>query len=100
MTNQKKVSEEQVREALRGVLDPELQIDVVALGLIREIDPEPTPPQVKMVLTAPFCPHAPWIVQQVKDAAEDAVGGEVVVEVLPLQWRPDMMEDPSLLGFP
>jgi len=99
MTEETIVTEEAVREALRGVLDPELHLDVVTLGLIREIDLEPSPSEVKMLLTTPFCPYGPWMVQQVKETAEGAVGGEVKVEVLAEQWDPEMMEDPSVLGF-
>jgi len=96
---EKKVTEETVREALRGVLDPELRMDVVTLGLIREINLDASPVHLKMILTTPFCPYGPWMVQQVKELAEKAVGGPVKVEVLAEQWLPDMMEDPTLLGF-
>ena len=93
------VTEETVREALRGVLDPELHLDVVSLGLIRSVELETTPVEVKMLLTTPFCPYGPWLVQQVKETAEKAAGEDVKVEVLPEQWNPEMMEDPTLLGF-
>ncbi|GAB4422398.1 MAG: metal-sulfur cluster assembly factor [Anaerolineae bacterium] len=93
------VTEEEVREALRGVLDPELHLDVVALGLIRSIELDSTPVLVRMLLTTPFCPYGPWLVQQVKETAEKASGREARVEVLPEQWNPEMMEDPTLLGF-
>jgi len=93
------VNEEAVREALRGVLDPELHLDVVALGLIRTIDLASNPLLVKMLLTTPFCPYGPWLVQQVKETAEKASGREAKVEVVPEQWNPEMMEDPTLLGF-
>ena len=99
MSEESKVTEEEVREALRGVLDPELHLDVVTLGLIRDVDVEASPAEVKMLLTTPFCPYGPWMVQQVKEAAESSVGGEVKVEVLAEQWHPEMMEDPTLLGF-
>ncbi|MCL4303030.1 MAG: metal-sulfur cluster assembly factor [Anaerolineae bacterium] len=93
------VTDEEVREALRGVLDPELHLDVVALGLIREIDLDSTPAVVRMLLTTPFCPYGPWLVQQVKETSEKAAGRDTKVEVLPEQWNPEMMEDPTLLGF-
>jgi metal-sulfur cluster biosynthetic enzyme len=99
MTEESKVTDEEVREALRGVLDPELHLDVVTLGLIREVNVEASPPEVKMLLTTPFCPYGPWMVQQVKETAEKSVGDEVKVEVLAEQWHPEMMEDPTLLGF-
>ncbi len=99
MAEEKQVTEEEVREALRGVLDPELHLDVVTLGLIREINMDASPADIKMLLTTPFCPYGPWMVQQVKETAEGAVGGEVKVEVLAEQWHPEMMEDPTVLGF-
>lgn len=98
-TTNGEVNEETIREALRGVLDPELHLDVVALGLIRSVEHETTPIEVKMLLTTPFCPYGPWLVQQVKETAEKAAGREAKVEVLPEQWNPEMMEDPTLLGF-
>jgi len=94
------VTEETVMEALRAVQDPELHLDVVTLGLIRRVIVETTPVQVKMLLTTPFCPYGPWLVQQVKETAEAVIQGrEAKVEVLPEQWNPEMMEDPTLLGF-
>ena len=98
-TTNGQVTEETVREALRGVLDPELHLDVVSLGLIKTIDLEKTPVEIKMLLTTPFCPYGPWLVQQVKESAEHAAGREAKVEVVPEQWSPEMMEDPTLLGF-
>jgi metal-sulfur cluster biosynthetic enzyme len=93
------ITEETVRDALRGVMDPELHLDVIALGLIDTVDMEKEPLEVKMLLTTPFCPYGPWLVQQVKETAEHAAGREAKVEVLPKQWSPEMMEDPTLLGF-
>jgi metal-sulfur cluster biosynthetic enzyme len=93
------VTEEEVREALRSVLDPELHLDVIALGLIRDVNLDESPVMVKMLLTTPFCPYGPWLVQQVKEVSEKAAGREAKVEVLPEAWNPEMMEDPTLLGF-
>jgi len=93
------VSEEDVRNALRSVMDPELHLDVIALGLIESVDLDQEPLDVKMLLTTPFCPYGPWLVQQVKEAAEQAAGREAKVEVVPKQWSPELMEDPSILGF-
>jgi len=97
--NDDKVTAETIRTALREVLDPELHLDVVTLGLIRDINPDTTPVNIKMLLTTPFCPYAPWMVAQVKEAGQVAAGREVKVEVLAEQWHPEMMEDPSILGF-
>ena len=97
--NDGNVTEETVRDALRAVMDPELHLDVIALGLIETVDLATDPIEVKMLLTTPCCPYGPWLVQQVKEAAEGAAGREAKVEVLPKQWSPELMEDPTILGF-
>jgi metal-sulfur cluster biosynthetic enzyme len=99
VNNQPEITEETIRDALREVLDPELHLDVVTLGLIREINVEAAPLLIKMLLTTPFCPYGPWMVNQIKEAGQIAAGREARVEVLPEQWHPEMMEDPTLLGF-
>ncbi len=95
-------TEEAVRESLRQVVDPEIGLDVIALGLIELVNfiPDEKVVDVDMLLTTPFCPYAPWMVQQVKEKAEQvAPGWTADVEVLAKQWDPSMMEDPGLLGF-
>ena len=95
-------TEESVRESLKQVVDPEIGLDVVALGLIELVNfiPDDKVVDVDMLLTTPFCPYAPWMVQQVREkAGMVAPGWEVDVEVLAKQWDPSMMEDPGLLGF-
>ena len=94
------ITADTIMEALREVMDPELHLDVVALGLIREVILTATPIEVKMLLTTPFCPYGPWMVGQVKETAQKAANNqEVKVEVLPEMWNPEMMEDPTMLGF-
>jgi len=95
-------TDEAIRESLRQVVDPEIGLDVIALGLIELVSflPDEKIVDVDMLLTTPFCPYAPWMVQQVKEKAEYvAPGWTADVEVLAKQWDPSMMEDPGLLGF-
>jgi hypothetical protein len=56
-------TEQEVREALRPVTDPEIGMSVVDLGMIREVAIEGDGVEVKMVLTAPFCPLADFITE-------------------------------------
>ena len=59
------VSEEQVREALKSIEDPELHLGIVDLGLIYGVDihPQPEGDEVKltMTFTSPFCPYGPQL---------------------------------------
>jgi nitrite reductase/ring-hydroxylating ferredoxin subunit/metal-sulfur cluster biosynthetic enzyme len=88
-----------IRAALETVMDPEIGLSVVDLGLIREIVVEPGRTQVRMLLTTPFCPYAPQLVEEVKLAARSVVDQPAEVEILPDPWSPDLMPDPGLLGF-
>lgn len=70
------VTEDQVRKALRSVKDPELNIDLVVLGLIYDIDIEDQHVDVTMSLTSPACPVAGEIVRQAQTAVEGVEGVE------------------------
>lgn len=83
----------EIREALRTVVDPEINIDVVTLGLIREIEFHPAETEVRMILTTPFCPYAGSIIQQIKDVTRNVAGNDVRVTLLDTPpWSPDLME--------
>ncbi len=86
-----------VKEALRAVKDPEIGLDVIQLGLIREINLDQEEPEIKMMLTTPFCPYGGWLIQQVKDIAEQTAGTKIKISVMPDLWDPNFMEDPGLL---
>ncbi len=89
--------EAQIKEKLREVKDPEIGLDVIQLGLIREINLNQGEPEIKMMLTTPFCPYGGWLIQQVKDLAEQTSGKKIKISVLPDLWDPNYMEDPGLL---
>lgn len=88
-----------VRASLETVMDPEIGLSVIDLGLIREIHFLESGTLVRMMLTTPFCPYAPQMMSEVKQATESAVPKPAEVELLPDAWSPDMMPDPGLLGF-
>lgn len=88
-----------IRAALETVMDPEIGLSVIDLGLIREVLVAPGRTHVKMMLTTPFCPYAPQMVEDVKQAATSVVPQETEVELLADAWSPELMPDPSLLGY-
>lgn len=73
--------------ALRQVYDPEISVNVYDLGLIYELKvDENHHVKIKMTLTAPNCPMADYVVQQVKEAVDDVPG--VVSSEIELVWEP------------
>ncbi len=83
------VTPEAVSEALREVMDPEVRMNVVDLGLIREIAVAEDRVSVRMVLTFPGCPLAAYLVKQVEDRVRQvAEGRQVDVLLLDDPWRP------------
>lgn len=87
------VTEEQVREALREVEDPEIGISILELGLIYATDIDDHNVKVTMTLTSPFCPVGPFITSQVESvvsALPDVENVEVDVTFSP-PWDPKTM---------
>jgi serine O-acetyltransferase len=83
--------EEEIREALRDVLDPEVGIDIVGLGLIKDIimlDDDTV--EVDMVLTSQVCPIVSHLTEQVRRRVEGLNGiRKVEVKVLDEPWNWD-----------
>jgi metal-sulfur cluster biosynthetic enzyme len=82
-------------DALRQVIDPELFVNVVDLGLIYGIQREADKVQVDMTLTSPACPAGPQLVTQAKLVLEklDGVREAEIKLVLTPPWTPDRMTD-------
>jgi len=91
-------TDEDIRTALEQVVDPEINLSIIDLGLVKEIDQSTDPMMVRMLLTTPFCPFAPQIIAQVKEVMNTVTGKPAEVEILAEQWTPEMMPDPGLLG--
>ena len=84
-------TEEEVREALKEVIDPELNVDVVDLGLVYKVEVDGDKVTVTMTLTSPGCPVGPMIVGNAKQAVEamdDVEEAEILLTFEP-PWSPD-----------
>jgi len=89
------ITSDQVRSTLESVIDPELGINVVDLGLIYDINIEPGKISVDMTLTTPGCPLAAMIASQVEETLRQAFEGtEVDVNLVwDPPWTPDRLSD-------
>jgi metal-sulfur cluster biosynthetic enzyme len=74
------VAEKDVRNALKGVKDPELGLDLVVLGLVYDVEIDDADVRAIISLTSPFCPVAGQIVEDAKRAIQ-GVPGVANVEV-------------------
>lgn len=83
----------QVREALREVVDPELGLNVIELGLIRDLDLMPDRAVVTMILTTPFCPYGPAIMEEVRKKAQGLASVPTTMEMGLEMWSPELMEE-------
>lgn len=103
------VTEEMVRTALKNVVDPEIGLDIVNLGLVYNIDVQELGKkvQVDMTLTTPACPAGPQIIEQarreisgLKDVFKDLEDVSINLVWTPF-WNPSMMTEDAReeLGF-
>ncbi len=83
---------DRIREALRDVIDFEIGLDVVALGMIRAIEVTDDKVKITMILTSPMCPMASFMFQQVRERAAEVTDKEVEMILGSEMWNPDMME--------
>ncbi|HEY3289503.1 MAG TPA: metal-sulfur cluster assembly factor [Anaerolineae bacterium] len=91
--------ESKAREALREVFDPELGMSVIELGLIRKFDWEPGKAEVTMILTTPFCPYGPALIEQVREKVQEATQQVTRVTMGLEMWEPTMMEDQAAANW-
>src|SRR5205807_2377588 len=66
--------QEKILNALQAVLDPEIGLSVIDLDPIREVNFTPEEAEIKMVLTTPFCPYGPMLINHIQSASETAEG--------------------------
>ena len=92
--------EEKVVEMLRTVYDPEIPVDIYSLGLVYRIDLSDSGElTVDMTLTAPNCPMADFILEDVRMKLESIEGVKSVTVniVFEPEWTQDMMSEEAKL---
>jgi metal-sulfur cluster biosynthetic enzyme len=97
------INQETLVSALRTVKDPELNVNVVDLGLVYSIQTHDDQVEVEMTLTSPACPAGPEILRNAVSALEKVEGvtkADVRLVMSP-PWSPERMSDAARdeLGF-
>jgi metal-sulfur cluster biosynthetic enzyme len=94
---------DEVQEALGNVIDPELGLDFVELGLIYEVEVENGEVFVTFTLTSPGCPIGPQVSEQIEEFVSELDGVESVYPkmVFSPPWTPEMMSEDAkfALGY-
>ncbi|NPA06344.1 MAG: DUF59 domain-containing protein [Chloroflexi bacterium] len=90
---------EELRKGLRTVVDPEIGLDIITLGLVRNvrIDDDKNEAVLTMILTTPFCPYGPALLEYARQKAEQILGMPTAVEMGTEVWDMSMVEDGELL---
>jgi metal-sulfur cluster biosynthetic enzyme len=96
-------SEEEVYEALEEVIDPELGLDFVSLGLVYDVNVEGEEVHITFSLTTPACPIGPQVSEQMRDYVGELDDVEAVHPkmVFDPPWSPEMMSEDAkfALGY-
>ena len=87
---------EAVKTNLREVMDPEIGLDVIALGLVRNLKIYDDSADLDMILTTPFCPYGPALIEMIRKKAEEALGRPVNLELGVEMWDFSMMEEGAM----
>jgi metal-sulfur cluster biosynthetic enzyme len=92
-----------VMEALENVIDPELGLDFVSLGLVYDVEIEGGDVHITFTLTTPGCPIGPQVTEQMKEYVAEVEGVEKVFPkmVFTPPWSPERMSEDAkfALGF-
>ncbi len=96
-------SVDEVTDALRDVIDPELGLDFVELGLIYEVEVEGPTVRVTYTLTSPGCPIGPQVTEQIEEFVGELEGVQDVQSTMTFSppWTPERMSEDAkfALGF-
>ncbi|MEI6290332.1 MAG: iron-sulfur cluster assembly protein [Chloroflexota bacterium] len=90
---------EKVRASLSEVVDPEIGMNIIQLGLVRNVEIDGAIGRLLMILTTPFCPYGPAMVDMTRQKAQEGLNMPVTVEMGMEAWDFSMMEDPSALDW-
>jgi len=94
--------ERQIRDILRQVIDPEIGMNIVALGLVYRVDVAAEHLRIEMTMTSPACPMGEMILDDVHAALSKALPDAPTPEVSLVwepPWNPSMMDEAAKQHF-
>jgi metal-sulfur cluster biosynthetic enzyme len=82
-----------LRKGLYDISDPELALNVIQLGLIRDVKIDEDGAIVRVILTTPFCPYGPSMLESIRVKSEEMLGRPVTIDLIMDVWDFSMMEE-------
>lgn len=84
---------EPLTNALSEVIDPEIGLNIIQLGLVRDVIIEDDSAVIKMILTTPFCPYGPAMLEMTRQKGEEALKMPTHMDLGMEMWDFSMMEE-------
>ncbi|HEX2979200.1 MAG TPA: iron-sulfur cluster assembly protein [Anaerolineaceae bacterium] len=84
---------EPMKAAMREIVDPEIGLNIIQLGLIRDVKMGEEEAQITMILTTPFCPYGPAMLDTTRKKAEEALKKPTFINLGMEMWDFSMMEE-------
>jgi metal-sulfur cluster biosynthetic enzyme len=88
-----------LRAKLAEIMDPEIALNVIQLGLVRKVSIENGEAKLYVLLTTPFCPYGPAMLEMIKQKAQEGLNMPVSLELGMEPWDFSLMEDPGALDW-
>ena len=82
-----------IEDGLSEILDPELGLNILQLGMVRNIEMREGHALVTMILTTPFCPYGPSLMESTRQKVEEVLAVNTKIQYGKETWDPTMMED-------
>ena len=86
---------EKLREGLKEIADPEIGLNIIQLGLVRDVIIQDERVVIKMILTTPFCPYGPAMLENTREKAVQALNMDVAIDFSVEPWDFSMMDEDS-----
>ena len=84
---------EPLDKAFREVIDPEIGLNIMELGLVRDARIDGGTAHIVMIMTTPFCPYAPALLESARAKAEAVLERPTTIEMGMEMWDPTFMEE-------
>lgn len=82
-----------LEEGLSEITDPELGLNIIQLGLVRNVEIKPDHALITMILTTPYCPYGPSMMESTRKKAESILDMPTKINYGRETWDPTMMEE-------